>query len=112
MTAPVAPGPSRGRVEADPVAPAGPNGGAQGRCGWLSELLTRASRDDANDGDDRAAFAPPRQDERPPRPDDRNPRHAIESLDSLSVDIARMIDDAATELWERYNRGHSPMHKR
>jgi hypothetical protein len=86
MTAPVAPGPSRGRVEAAPVAPAGPNGGAQDRGGWLSELLTRASRDDANDGDDRAAFAPPRQDERPPRPDDRNPRHTIESLDSLSVD--------------------------
>jgi hypothetical protein len=33
-------------------------------------------------------------------------RHTIESLDSLSVDIARMIDhDAAADLWERYNRG-------
>ena len=30
----------------------------------------------------------------------------MESLDSLSVDIARMIDhDAAAELWERYKRG-------
>ncbi|MBV6489426.1 MAG: hypothetical protein GHHEDOFH_03408 [Pseudorhodoplanes sp.] len=30
----------------------------------------------------------------------------IESLDALSVDIARMIDhDAAAELWDRYNRG-------
>ena len=108
MTAAIAPGASRGRVEAAaaPVAPGGPNGGAQGRSGWLSDLLTRASRDEANGGDDRTAFAPPRAEERPPRPDDRNPRHTIESLDSLSVDIARMIDhDAAAELWERYNRG-------
>jgi len=30
----------------------------------------------------------------------------MESLDSISVDIARMIDhDAAAELWERYKRG-------
>ena len=36
----------------------------------------------------------------------RQARHAMESLDSLSVDIARMIDhDAAAELWERYKRG-------
>jgi hypothetical protein len=33
-------------------------------------------------------------------------RHTIEALDSLAVDIARMIDhDAAAELWDRYNRG-------
>ncbi len=48
----------------------------------------------------------PRLDDRGPRPDDRAPRHTIESLDSLSVDIARMIDhNAAAELWDRYNRG-------
>ncbi len=30
----------------------------------------------------------------------------LEKLDSLSVDIARMIDhDAAVELWDRYKRG-------
>ena len=40
------------------------------------------------------------------RPDDRAARHSIESLDSLSVDIARMIDhNAASDLWDRYNRG-------
>ena len=39
---------------------------------------------------------------------ERPVQHAIESLDSLSVDIARMIDhDAAAELWERYKRGES-----
>ena len=43
----------------------------------------------------------------PPRAAGRaHARHSIESLDSLSVDIARMIDhDAAAELWDRYKRG-------
>ncbi len=37
---------------------------------------------------------------------DRAPRDAVGSLESLSVDIARMIDHEATaELWERYQRG-------
>ena len=39
---------------------------------------------------------------------ERRPASAtgIESLDSLAVDIARMIDhDAAAELWDRYKRG-------
>jgi hypothetical protein len=86
--------------------------GPGGRGGWLSDLLNRASRepeeaprgDDRGRGDDRA----PRSDDRGARGDDRgpSPRHTIESLDSLSVDIARMIDhDAAAELWDRYNRG-------
>ncbi len=36
----------------------------------------------------------------------RPERHTIDSLDSLAVDIARMIDhDAAAELWDRYKRG-------
>ena len=63
-----------------------------GRSGWLSDLLTRASRDEPE---------LPRE-----RAEDRPARHAIESLDSLSVDIARMINhDAAAELWDRYRRG-------
>ncbi len=57
--------------------------------GWLSDVLSRASREEGQG-----------------RSEERNPRHAIESLDSLSVDIARMIDhDAASELWDRYKRG-------
>src|SRR5262249_46587228 len=80
------------------------------RTGWLSDLLTRASRDDE--------VAPTRETpsarERPrgapadggSSGDDRVARHSIESLDSLAVDIARMIDhDAAAELWDRYKRG-------
>ncbi|MFJ5369578.1 hypothetical protein ACIPIA_10165, partial [Bosea sp. CER48] len=57
------------------------------KAGWLSDLLSRASRDD--------------------KPEPSKPTtHSIEKLDSLSVDIARMIDhDAAVELWDRYKRG-------
>jgi len=62
---------------------------AEGRGGWLTDLLGRASREEGE-----------------PQPESRQARRAIESLDSLSVDIARMIDhDAAAELWERYKRG-------
>ena len=104
---------SRGSGPSGPSGPTGP-----GRGGWLSDLLSRASREpddqgrseDRGRGDERAP--PPRDDrtprseDRPGRTEDRSPRHTIESLDSLSVDIARMIDhDAAAELWDRYNRG-------
>ncbi len=66
--------------------------------GWLSELLNRASRDE--DEAQRDLREPVRG------PEERTPRHTIESLDSLSVDIARMIDhDAAADLWDRYKRG-------
>jgi hypothetical protein len=82
-----------------------PQRGGGSRGGWLSDLLSRASREPEEPPpqqlDDRAMHV----DERPFR-DDRSPLHTIESLDSLSVDIARMIDhDAAAELWDRYNRG-------
>ncbi len=66
--------------------------------GWLSELLNRASRDEDDAARDLRESAR--------GPEERTPRHTIESLDSLSVDIARMIDhDAAADLWERYKRG-------
>jgi hypothetical protein len=108
--------PQRGRVEAPPVAPAGQDarGGAGDEAGhWLSELLTRASRDgeDSSRDDDRGALKashlPAVTKEQHALPsEDRHIRHRIESLDSLSVDIARMIDhEAAADLWERYNRG-------
>jgi chaperonin cofactor prefoldin len=71
-----------------------------GRSGWLSDLLHRASRPEDN------ANAPIQERQPAPRNEERSPRHSIESLDSLSVDIARMIDhDAAAELWDRYKRG-------
>jgi hypothetical protein len=74
--------------------------------GWLTDLLNRASREEDELADEapRPAPAPARVVARPA--DERTPRHSIESLDSLSVDIARMIDhDAAADLWDRYKRG-------
>jgi hypothetical protein len=91
--------PTPRRAESPSLSPS-QGGGRSG--GWLSDLLHRASRDDGDGG---------RMDERLPlRGEDlreeRQARHTIESLDALSVDIARMIDhDAAAELWDRYNRG-------
>jgi hypothetical protein len=117
----------RGLFEAPPVAPAGQDsardatrdaaraeddGGGGGGSGWLSNLLTRASRDVDNPAhnDDRGGAKGPRpaagKDPRPPGEDGRGPRLEVDSVDSLSVDIARMIDhEAAADLWERYNRG-------
>jgi hypothetical protein len=67
--------------------------------GWLSELLTRASRDEGQ-----AATEPPAREA--PRSEDAAPRDSVDSIDALSVDIARMIDnDAAADLWDRYKRG-------
>jgi hypothetical protein len=85
---PPQPAPPAAPQQRRPEAPA-PAGDGRGG-GWLSDLLSRASRDEA-----------------PPAPVEERPaRHTIESLDSLSVDIARMIDhDAAAELWDRYKRG-------
>lgn len=43
---------------------------------------------------------------RPAEPEAEDNATGIESLDSLSIDIARMIDhDAAAEAWERFKRG-------
>jgi hypothetical protein len=102
-----APPPRRAPAE-PPAVTAAPAGPARG---WLSDLLNRASREE-----NEPMREPPREPARetsretmrePSRAsEDRPPRHSIESLDSLSVDIARMIDhDAAADLWDRYKRG-------
>jgi len=65
--------------------------------GWVSDLLRAASREE----EEPAARPRPA-----PATPERNPRHVVESLNSLSVDIARAIDhDASVELWRRYQRG-------
>ncbi|MGI8527076.1 MAG: hypothetical protein ACR2K5_13025 [Pseudolabrys sp.] len=85
-------------AEAAPANPAQPN-----NKGWLNDLLTRASRDEGEQPARTPSQAAARE---APRADERTARHSIESLDSLSVDIARMIDhDAAADLWDRYKRG-------
>jgi len=84
------------RADAPALSPAAPQGGSSPRGGWLSELLTRASKE---------SEPPPSPTREQPDPS-RVERQTIESLDSIAVDIARMIDhDAAAELWDRYKRG-------
>jgi hypothetical protein len=79
--------------------------------GWISDLLRGASREEAAEEQPQARQpAPARAAAEPtvaPRANDsRNPRHVVESLNSLSVDIARAIDhDASVDLWRRYQRG-------
>jgi hypothetical protein len=70
---------------------------AGARGGWLSDLLNRASREETVEPARSTAGRA-----------DRTRVNSLESLDSISVDIARMIDhDAAVELWDRYRRGES-----
>jgi hypothetical protein len=61
--------------------------------GWVKNLLRRASQEEQ---------APPPASRATPR----SALHVVESLNSLSVDIARAIDhEASVELWQRYRRG-------
>ena len=74
--------------------------------GWISDLLRGASRDENADLPPARQSAPRQQAETAAAPVARNPRHVVESLNSLSVDIARAIDhDASVDLWRRYQRG-------
>jgi hypothetical protein len=80
-------GPAPRRAEAPPVSPTGSD---TGRDGWLSDLLNRADGDD----DTRRAPAPAR------------PVAPANPLESLSLDIARLLDrDIAADMWARYQRG-------
>jgi hypothetical protein len=91
--------PAQRRAEPATLSPAGGNGRPSG---WLSDLLQRASREDGEPLTEASRETSSRE---APR-DERTAAHSIESLDSLSVDIARMIDhNAATELWDKYKRG-------
>jgi hypothetical protein len=94
-----APGRRSGPPNLSPV-PGGKDDNAARNSGWLSDLLTRASRDESPSIAPVTSREPPREEQRPPQ------RDSVDSIDTLSVDIARMIDhDAAAELWERYKRG-------
>ena len=59
----------------------------------MQDLLRRASVDEAEPA-------------RRPVPDTRSPHQVVDSLNSISVDIARAIDhEAAIDLWQRYRAG-------
>jgi hypothetical protein len=84
-------GPTSRRTEAPPVSPASSD---QGRDGWLSDLL---SRTDAGGGNREAPRGRPAQ-----------PASGGNPLESLSLDIGRLMDrNLAAEMWDRYQRGES-----
>ena len=61
--------------------------------GWMSDLLRRASQDNANDQQSRSRTSTV---------------PTVESLDSLSADIVRGVDNRAfTSLWDRYRQGET-----
>jgi archaellum component FlaC len=87
--------PSR-RSDADAVKEAVNDSRPAGQGNWLSGLLARASNDETS----------PDLHSTEPARNDPTVRTSIESLDSLSVDIARMIDhQAVMDLWDRYRKG-------
>ena len=62
--------------------------------GWVSDLLRRASRNEGQGERENGENA------------GRSPLHMVESLNSLSMDIARAIDhETFLDLWDRYKRG-------
>jgi hypothetical protein len=100
--------PIRGDITGAPQRPSSPaaqqNGGATRSGGWLSDLLTRASREDSPSITPPTAREPSRGEERPQQ---------VDPLESLAVDVASMIDNgAAAELWERYKRGERGLFNR
>jgi hypothetical protein len=85
--------PASRRTEAPPVAPAGSD---QARDGWLSDLLSRTDGS-AGAATGNAARGRPGQ-----------PAAGGNSLESLSLDISRLMDrNLAAEMWDRYQRGES-----
>ncbi|WP_284212189.1 hypothetical protein, partial [Methylobacterium brachythecii] len=67
-----------------------------GNRGWLSDLLTRASLDEEDEAPAAAAGAAASAASLASRT----------TLDSISTDIAKMVDhQAAVDLWNRYRRG-------
>ena len=80
------------------MKPRGKNGEARG---WVADLLRRASSSETEE----ASVTPAAADTASPA-GKRSPAQVVESLNSLSIDIARAIDhEASVELWDRYKRG-------
>ena len=79
--------------------PPGQNSGNGRNGGWLGDLLSRASREES------PPIAPPAPREGA-RGEERPQGDNVDTLESLAVDVARMIDhEMAADLWERYKRG-------
>jgi len=81
-----------------PTAPAPSN--ARTQSGWLSNLLAAASRE----GDDALPVAPPPA----LAPQARRPAATGEGLESITTEIARLVDGgAAAEMWDRWRQGET-----
>jgi hypothetical protein len=75
-----------------PAASSAPERGERGGAGWLSDLLARASRDETMQAGRPGAGSRGMQ--------------QTEPLETISQDIARMIDHASlSDAWDRYRRG-------
>jgi hypothetical protein len=104
---PAPPPPTQRRPDMPPPQPQ-PQAPA-GQSGWLSDLLHRAGGEDAHRGGQGTAPGmapnlgqPPRGHQAPPPAQ----RTSLDSLDALSVDIARLVEhNAAVDMWDRYNAG-------
>ena len=84
--------PRASRLQPPVPAPSAPPASAaqRGQAGWLSDLLSRASRDEAQPTNGAPASGRP----------------ASDALDAIAVSIAGLIDpDAAAEMWDRWRRG-------
>ncbi len=81
-----------------------PRSGTGEARGWVADLLRRASSDEEPA---KASDSTPSRNAPPaPSGDRRSPSQVVDSLNSLSVDIARAIDhEASVELWDRYKKG-------
>jgi hypothetical protein len=89
--------PASRRTEAPPVSPASSD---QGRDGWLSDLLSRT--------DGGVGPGPGTGNRDVPRSRPAQPAGGGNPLESLSLDIGRLMDrNLAAEMWDRYQRGES-----
>ena len=65
-------------------------------------------RRDATDGSPTSSTAPTQRRRRREAPRGRSPQGAVNPLESLSLDIARLMDrNLAAEMWDRYQRGET-----
>jgi hypothetical protein len=91
------------KIPAAPVEKRRRSGNGEGR-GWVADLLRRASSQEEKEL--AAQAVPEPSPEQGAVPGKRSPAQVVESLNSLSIDIARAIDhEASVELWDRYKRG-------
>jgi len=90
--------------------PAEPRQEGLPRSGWLSDLLSRASREEPLPTASATRQLGGAVSETPAPPP---PQPSLASLDTIAVDIAQMIDrDVAAKMWDRYQAGEQGVFNR